>query len=105
MRNTSIWSLLTMSVLSALLLFGCSEERSLNAGDTETAADQTVDLDAPNGGFLAVDEAPAFGDVVLEASADKEERVQDGYAGLGQEQHRQLALLEEDPERVWYCSV
>jgi hypothetical protein len=84
-------------------LSGCSDQSPTRVGDIDTPEDQTIDLDDPYGGFLAVDEAPAFGDSELEAMALKEEPVEDGYAGLGLGQRAEAVAIEGDPAAVRYC--
>ncbi|MCK4412029.1 MAG: hypothetical protein KAY32_00660 [Candidatus Eisenbacteria sp.] len=94
----------TMGVLISglLLLGGCSDENSTAAGGAITAENQTIDLDDPYGGFLAVDEAPAFGDAELAAMGACEERQRDGYAGLSAGSRQTAVELEESDDRDAY---
>ncbi len=86
-----------------VLLPGCSEEDQITDSDSgATAADQTVDLNDPYGGFLAVDEDPAFGNDDLAGSTTLEEEVENGYAGLSEEERRSAENMEENHKRGLY---
>ncbi len=82
-RLTWVPVLACMAALTAWS--GCSSEKSpVSTGGpgTNDPADQTVNLDDPHGGYLAVGEEPAFGDENLAAAGSNEEEVADGLAGL-----------------------
>jgi hypothetical protein len=93
-------SLARTAVLGAALLAlfflagGCGREKSTGSEDILTPENQTVDLNAENGGFLAVDEAPAFGDADLATETTLEENPADGYAGLSIRQRERIESLE-----------
>lgn len=90
-------------LLSALIaLPGCGDDGSPGTAGAPGAESQTIDLDDPYGGFLAVDEEPAFGDPELAAKAENEEPQEDGYAGLAVRERNRAREIEEHPARVMY---
>jgi len=104
MRSTNL-GLLVFSVimLGGLgLLAGCGEDNATGSGDVYTPESQTVDLEDSFGGFLAVDEAPAFGEPALAASLDEEEVLEDGYAGLSRRERERAREMEEHPRCAMY---
>jgi hypothetical protein len=67
--------------LLALVLSGCSGDSDRTTAPTSTDQDQVVNLNDPNGGFTATDEAPAFGEADLLDLARAEAPVADSVAG------------------------
>lgn len=96
MKSQRFAMLLGLGVLGGLLMAGGCSHDNPTGGDAITPEDQTVDLNAPYGGFLAVDESPAFGDATLEADAAEDEQQADGYAGISILDREAIELLEED---------
>lgn len=104
MRNKSAYfAILGCTLLCALLMAGCSSEEKnpVNTTGDPTPEDQTVNLDDPYGGFLVVDENPAFGDENLAELEAGEAQVADGYEGLS-EDDRAVAEGIESNSRRWY---
>ncbi len=85
-----------------LLNSGCGRDEAPATSAVDPGTEQVLDLDAENGGFLPIDEEPAFGDPALAVLAGREEEVEDGYAGLGPEGRRHAKRLEDDHRRVRY---
>jgi hypothetical protein len=97
------FSLLVL-LAGALTLAGCStEEKPTTTGDPNSLdpSQQTVDLDDPHGGLLAVNEDPAFGDEDLVAAQLEDDPVDDGYAGLDPTERAQAQDIENN-KLVWY---
>jgi len=86
----------------SLLHSGCGRDNAPATSAADLDTEQVLDLDAENGGFLPIDEEPAFGDPALAALAGREEEVEDGYAGLGPEGRRHANRLEDDRRRIRY---
>ncbi len=84
------------------LLWGCSDEGTPGTVETGGPESQTVDLNDPEGGLLAVDEAYAFGDPALAAAGVEDETPNDCYAGLSLVQRERAAAIERTPRRVWF---
>jgi hypothetical protein len=96
MRSQRFAMILGLGLLGGFLVMGGCRHDNPAGGDAITPEDQTVDLDAPYGGFLAVDESPAFGDATLESDAAVEEQQADGYAGISILDREAVRRLEED---------
>jgi len=98
MRGQRLATIIGLSLLGGLLAMGgCSQDnQNPTGGDVLTPEDQTIDLNAPYGGFLAVDELPAFGDATLEAEAAEEEEQVDGYAGISIVDREAIEQLEDE---------
>ena len=96
-------AILGCTILCALLMAGCSSEDKNPVDPTgdQTAEDQTINLDDPYGGFLVVDEIPAFGDESLAQAEAGEELVADGYEGLNGAD-RTAAEEIETAARQWF---
>ncbi len=105
MRHTTRKLALVLGLLAAVwVIAGCSSDESSNVTGGSTTGDpdqQTVNLDDTYGGFLAVDEDPAFGDDELAAAISEEEAVADGYEGLDPNERARAQEMEEN-KRVWY---
>jgi len=97
MRGHGLALFLGAGLLGGLVLLGgCSHDNSTGSGNPFTPDDQTIDLNAPYGGFLAVDEQPAFGDLTLQAETTENEQPADGYAGLSIQARERTRRLEDD---------
>lgn len=96
MKSQRIAMLLGLGVLGGLLMAGGCSHDNPTGGGALTPEDQTIDLNAPYGGFLAVDEAPAFGDAALESDMAEEEPQADGYAGISILDREAIRELEEN---------
>jgi len=84
------------------LVAGCSDDGNTTAADPYGPESQAVDLNDEYGGFLAVDEDPAFGDPELQRLAADEEAVEDGYAGLDPQAAEEARRLEQQPDFRFY---
>lgn len=81
---------------------GCGRDERPGTAADDPAGEQIVDLDAENGGFLPIDEEPAFGDPALLELAAREKGIDDGFAGLGPEGRRHVKRFEEGRHRARY---
>jgi len=97
--RTFVFSAMLGAVIG-LLIAGCSSEDQASITTPDDA--QTVDLDAEYGGFLAVEESPAFGDTELSESDDEEDLIEDGYEGLTEQDRVRAREIEAHNQRVWY---
>ncbi len=103
-RSNAITSMGLVLLAGMLVLSGCGREGGTTGSGTGDALDpgqQTVDLDDPFGGLLAVDEDPAFGDDDLAAAQLSDDLVEDGYAGLDPDGRSQAQDIE-NTRRIWY---
>jgi hypothetical protein len=96
------WKLIgfiAVMITGGLIAGGCS---SSDGGATTTPGDldeQTIDLNDANGGFMAVSEDPAFGDVDLAETVADEETVDNGYDGLSEAARNAAEAMENDEAR------
>lgn len=87
------------------ILVGCSSDGNVNSPSTgDDPEGQTVNLDDPFGGFLAVDEAPAFGDNELAGSVSDEEELdeEEGYDGLNPDERVRAKEIETSAKRQFF---
>lgn len=104
MRSLRSRAILSLGAMAALfVLAGCSDDQTTSTGDVYDPSSQTVNLNDAYGGFLPVDEDPAFDDPVLEASAAREEPQANGYAGLSPGEQTRAHALENNPAHAAYC--
>ncbi len=105
MRRLGFFSMLfALPLVVALLgLGGCSSETETitgGGGSSPSADEQTIDLNDEYGGYLPVDEVPAFGDEQL--AQNDEEQFEDGYEGLSEQERARARDLESRPNRRWF---
>jgi hypothetical protein len=102
-RDSTVFAL-AFALLGLIALgLGCSKQESTGPEDVYGPESQTVDLNDSYGGFLAVDEDPAFGDAQVQVAANSEKVPADGFAGLPATEGEQARNLDGNSQSVRYC--